>query len=173
MKTKFLTIAILLCTITTTQAQEQLSLSLYQDARLLILGDPDHGYSAGTLDFTIRLNMQGNQQKYGYLVVFPEFEYANIQGIYKRWSANIGYTFNKLILPKTEASAALGFGFTDRYGLSFLTWSLNGAINYKISNRIKASINSQLVQRKDLEHFYNETNAIRFSGFIGIEVKLF
>lgn len=173
MKTQILTIAIALLTLTTTQAQEQLSLSLYQDARLLILGDPDHGYSAGTLNFTARLNMQGKQQQYGYLVVYPEFEYANIQGIYKRYSANVGYTFNQLIIPKTEAMAALGFGFTDRYGLSWLTWSLNGTINYKINNRIKASINGQLVQRKDLKHFYNETNIIRFSGFIGLEVKLF
>src|SRR5690606_31889043 len=78
--------------------QERLSVSVLQDVRLGIVGDKEHNYDAFTLDILVRLKMQGNQQKYGYLTIYPEFEYADLKQSYIRYSANVGYTFNKLIV---------------------------------------------------------------------------
>ena len=63
-------------------AQEQLSISVSQDARLAVLGDKEHGYNAGTINVLFKLKMSGNQQKYGFMSVYPEFEYAAIKGDY-------------------------------------------------------------------------------------------
>ena len=40
--------------------------------------------------------MQGNQDELGYFVVAPEFEYADLQGTYRRYSVNVGYTLNSI-----------------------------------------------------------------------------
>ena len=152
------------------EAQEKPSLSIYQDGRLAFLGD-DKGNDSGTLNILARLKMQGNQQKWGYLVIFPEFEYADIVGSYKRYSANIGYALNKLIVNRTEATAALGYGWIDRYGYTTCSWSLSGTIAYKLKSHLKLNVLGQFTERTDLLLMYGE-NELRFSGFVGFEINL-
>jgi len=151
-------------------AQSNVSLSIHQDVRLGLIGD-DVGNDAGTINILARLKMQSNQQAFGYLVVFPEFEYAEIEGSYKRYSANVGYTFNELVVNNFEASLFGGWGFIDRYGKSFFSFGGSGEIAYVINNTIKASVVGQLTERKDLKYMYSK-NEIRFSGFIGLEINL-
>jgi hypothetical protein len=169
-KQNLIIIALILSSIVS--AQEQLSISLSQDARLGILGDKEHGYNAGTINVLVKLKMSGNQQKYGFLSVYPEFEYAAIQGDYYRYSANVGYTFNKLLIENLEAGSFIGYGIGERNGLTWDSFSLNGELAYKLSSKIKLLLNAQFVQRKDLELMYNDNNVIRFSGFFGIEFKI-
>jgi hypothetical protein len=152
-------------------AQERVSISIHQDFKLGVLGDDKHGYKAGTINILARLKLQGDQQKHGYMIVFPEYEHADILGTYKRYSANVGYTFNKLVINSLEATATLGYGWIDRYGKSLFSFSGSGELAYKI-NDFKLSIIGQLTERKDLAYLYGK-NEIRFSGFIGLEFNIF
>ena len=47
-------------------AQEKVSFGLYQDARLLLLGD-NHTNPKGTIDLIFNLQFQSSQKKHGYL----------------------------------------------------------------------------------------------------------
>lgn len=174
MKTKIIiTIALFILNTLLCIGQERLSLSVLQDAKLGIVGDSKHGYDAGTLDVLIRLNMQGNQQKYGYLVVFPEVEIANLKPNYVRYSANIGYTFNQLFINKLEVSGYGSYGWINREGMSTSSFGVIGEIGYKISDRFKILADLQVLQRKDLDVMYNDANVIKWSGFLGLEIKIF
>jgi len=147
-------------------AQDKVSLAVFQDARFLVAGD-NRGNDAGTINLLARFKMQGNQQAFGYMVIFPEYEYANLAGgKYVRYSANIGYTFNKLVISNLEANASGGFGYIDRFGTSH-SLSASAELAYKLSNRFKISILSQYTRRTDLQ-----TPVWRFSGFVGIELTL-
>jgi hypothetical protein len=169
-KFKIIILLILASSFSRTFSQQRLSLSVYQDAKFAFIGDKKRGYEAGTLNALIRFNMEGHQQKYGYMIVSPQFEYANIKGIYKRYSASVGYTFNKLIIKDLEASIAADFGFIDRYSKSFFSSGAIGSLSYPLNDYLNVSILSQITERKDLGWLYGKTK-FRYSGFIGIEVK--
>ena len=148
-------------------AQNKVSISIHQDTRLMILGD-NKGNDAGTINILTRFKMQGNQQRLGYMIVFPEFEYAEIDGKYYRYSANIGYTFNNIT--NIEASLSIGYGSINRYGKSMFSGSGSGELAYLLGN-VKLSLIGQLTERKDLKNLWG-TNEIRFSGFFGLEINL-
>ena len=150
-------------------SQDRVSLSIHQDARLALVGDGH--YQPFTANILARFKMQGKQQEYGYLIIYPEFEYAEIEGIYKRYSVNAGYTFNKLILDNFETSIQGGWGFIDRYDTGAFSFSLGGELAYKVTDRFKVSLIAQFTERKDLKWMYGD-NVIRFSGFLGIEYNL-
>lgn len=167
---KKLLLAIVLLS-TTINAQERVSISFYQDAKFLTQGDKERGYEAGTLNIVLRLNMQGNQEKYGYMIASPEFEYADIDGVYKRYSVNFGYVFNELVIPRVEIGATVGYGFIQRWYISPTSFSASGLLNYKVTDSLKISMMAQFTERKDLKLAYGK-NEIRFSGFIGLEINL-
>jgi hypothetical protein len=166
-----ISILITLLSVATCKAQEQISLSIHQDFKLGVLGDQEHGYDAVTLDLLFRVKLQGDQQKYGYMIVYPEFEYAQIDGLYKRYSANIGYTFNKLIVKNTEATATIGYGWIDRYSKTMFSFSATGELAYNFKS-FKLSMIAQFTERNDLYLFYGK-KAISFSGFVGVEFPIF
>lgn len=148
-------------------SQSKVSLTFMQDSRLLILGD-NKGNNAGTLNILSQFKMQGDQQEYGYMVVFPEYEIANLKGgKYERVSVNVGYVFNKLILNNFEAGINGGYGWIIRDNFTFNSFSVSGNLNYKITDNFKLTSALQLAQRKDLEK-----PVFRASGFIGIEFNL-
>lgn len=151
-------------------AQDNVSLSIYQDAKLLVSGD-DIGNGVGTVNILARLKMQGNQDKYGYFIVYPEYEYAEIKNLYKRYSIGIGYVFNKLILDKFEITPSINYGWIDRGGLNGFSVSASSELAYKLNDTFKLSLLAQITERKDLKILYND-NAFRFSGFIGFEINL-
>lgn len=170
MKKLFLLLAVLF--INTVTSQEKVSIQFTQDARLAILGD-GKSYDAGTLDFTASFQLQGNQQEWGYMVVYPEFEYAELEiAPYKRWTVNVGYTLNKLILDDLEMGASLSYGWIDR-GLSDFCWGANAFTKYKFNDTIKVVANLQLTERPDLEIIYGDKGVWRISGHLGIEISVF
>lgn len=168
-KTLILSVLILILASLALTAQERLSIELYQDARLAVAGG--NGYKAGTIDVLARFTMQGKQDKLGYFTVSPTFEYAEIDGIYKRYSLGVGYSFNKW-LRNSETQITLDYGWIDRFGKTSFSASATGAYKYLLSERIKLVALLQLTDRKDLKLFYDKTNTLKLSGFIGIEIDL-
>ena len=151
-------------------AQDNVSLSIYQDVRLLTIGD-DIGNDAGTIDMVVRLKMQGNQDKHGYLIVYPEYEYAEIKNIYKRYAVGVGYAFNRLVLDNFEITPSVNYGWIDRGGVNGFSVSGSLELAYEINDTFKLNLMSQITERKDLKILYND-NAFRYSGFIGLEINL-
>lgn len=127
-------------------SQESLSLGIYQDGKLLFIGD-DKGNDAGTIDIIARLEMQGKYDGYGYLVIFPQFEYAEIYGNYKRWSANAGYTLS--IINRVKITSYASYGWIDR-GISFESWGIGGEISYQIGS-FEISLLNEYVERQELD----------------------
>lgn len=169
---KLLLLAMLICSISF--AQRNVGVHVTQDFKLGVLGDKEHGYSAGTLDVCLRVIMEGNQSNVGYVIVFPEFEYANLAyKPYKRWSANAGYMFNELPIENLEAGLSFGYGFIDR-GKSDFSFGGNGFLGYKLSDTFKVIAVSQFTQRSDLPILYSgASKEWRFSGHLGVYIKVF
>ena len=87
-----------------TYAQERVSVSVLQDARLAVLGD-DIGNDAFTPDFIVRLDMEGIG-RFKYVSLRTEWEYANLAGgYYNRGSILVGYNW---IVKKFVLSSHLG-----------------------------------------------------------------
>lgn len=169
--TLFVLTLLMLITSTSIQAQDKISLQFTQDAKLGLTGD-GKAYGAGTLDVTMSIQLQGAQEKWGYFVVYPEFEYADLKyNSYKRWTVNVGYTLNKLFLDDLEMGGSVGYGFIDR-GVSGFCWGSNAWTKYKINNTIKAVANLQLTERPDLGFIYGNTGAWTYSGHLGLEISL-
>ena len=145
-------------------AQSRISLSVFQDAKLLTKGD-DKGNKAGTLNIISRLNLKGKQTNTGYLFVYPEYEYADLIVNYQRFSLGVGYSFNTL-LKNFDFPMSANYGFIDREGQSFSSFSFNGGINYKITKHLNLATNLQLTDRRELDKFV-------WSGGIGIEVLFY
>jgi hypothetical protein len=145
-------------------AQDNIGISLHQDGKLLIIGD-NIGNNAGTLDLVFRLKLQGYQDKWGYAIVFPEYEYSNLAGgKYVRYSINTGYVFNKLILDNLEVNITGGFGWIDRFGTTYSA-SFGSELAYKINKKIKASLMNQYTNRSDI-------GVWRYSVLWGLEFTL-
>ena len=150
---------------------QSISFGLYSDAKLLSKGDRLRGIPKGSKDLVFRFKMNGNQEKYGYLTVIPEFEYAEIDGNYRRYSANIGYTFNELILKNLEVTPILGYGWIDRYSVSTYSFGASLETLYNICEKMKIGFLHQFVERSDLEWLWGDSK-LRYSFFIGIEIIL-
>ena len=151
-------------------SQEKVSIAILQDVRLATIGD-NRGNEAFTLNILARFKMQGNQHKYGYIVLSPVFEYADLTDKYYRYGVDIGYTFNKLILKDFEATTMLGYGFIERKNISTSSVSGTLEISYKINSFLKIIQTNQLTQRTDLKWMYGD-NALRYSNFLGIEINI-
>ena len=153
--------------------QNKIGISVYQDARLLLVGDAKRGYGASTLDVLAQVKLQGSQLRNGYFFVAPQFEFANIEGDFYRYSIAIGHAFNDLLPNDLELSVALDGGSIDRFGKNLFSLGGFTTLSYKLNDTLKLSVLGQVVERKDLTFFYTNETEIRFSGFIGIEVNIF
>lgn len=151
-------------------AQKNVEFSFYQDLKLATMND-DHGNEPYTMDVVFKFRMNGNKQKFGYMYVAPYFEYAEIAGIYKRYAAEVGYTFDELIVKNFEASGGVNYGIQDRYGKNWLVLGADFELGYRITPNFKVKALAQLVERKDLKAFYGNYK-IGFSGFIGLTYAL-
>lgn len=164
-------IILLAATVNSCNAQSRVSFSIMQDLKFATIGDAKRGYDAFTPNIVARFKMQGNQFKHGYLIVFPEFEYAAIEGNYYRYSANVGYSFNNLLFQYWTYTPAIGWGMIDRYGKSFFSFGASLEISYSISNTFNIVALNQLTERKDLLWLWGD-NKIGYSFFVGLEIKL-
>ena len=132
-------------------AQEKVSLNVSVDGRLALLGD-DKGNEPLTLNTLIRFELQGNQQDYGFMFIAPEYEYADLDGgEYHRYSANVGYTFNRYAIERLEIGISMGFGYIVRDSRTYL--SIGGQVDfgYRLTDRIRTVFNMQFVDRTDIK----------------------
>ena len=144
-------------------SQEKLSVNLLQDVKLATIGDDKRGYKAFTVNFLARIKMQGNHQKLGYMIIYPEYEFADLKTKYQRYSANLGYVFNT-IFDDFELESSISYGFINHNGTTNSLGFWFGT-NYVINKALKINAGYQIVDRTDI-------NKIRYSGFVGLEIKI-
>ncbi len=166
---KKLLLALLITFSLTLSAQEKITALIAQDVRLLTKGSGS--YDSGTLNTILRVQLEARQDKVGYTSVFAEYEYGELSPIYKRYSLNASYTFNRLFIDDLELSAYLGYGIIDR-GFSKQSFGFGGSINYKLNETFKIVAVLQVIDRTDLGVLYNR-NRIVTSFFIGISTRIF
>lgn len=165
-------VVVLLLNVMSLFAQENVTINISQDARLALVGD-NRGNEPFTPNLSFRSEWQGKQQKWGYMVVAPEFEYADLQGgIYRRYSANVGYTFNKWV-KNIDFTSTLGYGLID-YNGGFRSFGSNFQISFTIFNGFKFFIDTEIVDRKDLTIYGDKTLGERLivSGKAGFKINL-
>lgn len=174
---KFLIILILLFTQVSSTSQGKISISVYQDARLIALGDKQSN-KAGTMDLLMNMKIQTKQKNYGYLVIVPEYEQADLQDTYKRLSLGVGYTFNRLYTPSMnflrdfEVTTTVSYGVINRFSNTDDSWSVSCETSYKINEWLKFGFLHQLTERTDLLFRYQDKK-IRYSFFFGLEFSPF
>lgn len=174
---KLFIILIILLPQETCFSQEKISLSIYQDARLMALGDKQTN-KAGTMNLLMNLKFQTKQKRFGYLVIVPEYEQADLQDTYKRLSLGVGYTFNRLyfsnlyFLKDVEVTTTLSYGVINRFSHSEGSWSCNAEVSYKVNDWLKIGVVHQLTERTDLLFRYQDKK-IRYSFFFGLEFSPF
>jgi len=177
---KIAVVIILLLNVFTLFSQNKVTINISQDAKLLLVGD-NHGNSAGTLDIAIRSEWQAKQGALGYIFIAPEIEIADLQETYKRYSANVGYTFNlgrvfqKRELENIETTASIGYGVIDHYE-GFQSWGANFQISYKVFKKVKVFLDLELTERRDLslwnEKYNDFQNRIKPSGKFGVKINI-
>ena len=157
---------VFLCT-----AQSKVNLSVYADAKLLTTGDT-RGNEAGTIDVIVKSEWSGNQQATGYLLVFPQYEIANLDGgVYRRYSAGAGYTFNTIV-KNIEFTPQINYGILNRFGRAFSSWDLGADISYRLTKNIKLSLLGTFTERKDLQYRWGIKDVYRFNGYAGLKLNL-
>jgi len=169
-----LIIALLLTfTVISTQAQEEIRLAVWQDARLAVSKDKTETLSPFTLDVLAKLKLTGKQTDAGYLVISPMFEYADLDGIYKRYAVDLGFTFNQSLLWGLEVTPSINYGIQDRWGKAFLVFGADLEVSIEITDGLRVSALGQLVERKDLDWAYGGNKHYQASGFIGLQYRIF
>lgn len=150
------------------QSQE-IRLAVWQDARLAVVGD-DKGNDAFTANTLIKLKLQGNQDRLGYLVASPYWEYADLQVNYNRFGFDLGYTFNQFILG-IEVTPSINYGIIDRAGRGYHSFGADLEASIPIVENLRLSLLGQAVDRADLAA-YNDREIV-LSGFVGLQFKIF
>lgn len=158
---------------TITFAQDNVTLNISQDARLLFVGD-NKGNKAPTMDLSIRSEWQGKQFNGYYFFIAPEFEYAQLAEDYYRYSANIGWTFNQWI-ENFSFTASVGYGVI-KHDFGTTSFGNNFQISYKANKIIEFFIDLETNERRDLL-IYESTDiifgtAFKTSGKIGVKFYL-
>lgn len=174
---KVFLLLVVICKTTSSFAQNQVTLGVYQDIRLLFFGDESSNHN-GTMDLILNLNVQTKQDAIGYFVINTEYEQANIQETLKRYSVNAGYTFNRLgnntlpFLQKFEINTSIGCGVIDRHDNFSTNFSANLGLFFRINEFVKISLKNQFLDRTDLMFKYKKRE-FRHSLFFGLEFSLF
>lgn len=164
-------VIMLLMGVLQSQAQE-IRLAVWQDARLAITEDETGNYQPFTLNMYTKLKLIGNQTEAGHLVVSPTFEYADLEVIYKRYAVDVGFVFDQSLIDGLEVTTSVNYGILDRWSKSWMVFGADLEASYELFEGFHISILGQAVDRKDLLWAYGD-NEIGFSGFIGLQYKIF
>jgi hypothetical protein len=148
-------------------ANAQESIGIFQDAKFLVLGDPDHNIDPLTIATTIYFKMYGNEQRLGKMYILVKANYTDLNPKYIRYGAEGGYQFD---FNKWEASVGIGIGSINRFEAS--TMSFQGVLGvwYRITPKIKLGALNKLTQRSDLS-YWNDSG-FRYEFDFGIEIEL-
>lgn len=162
-----LPLAIILTFINQCKAQDNISIGLYQDARLLFLGD-DRGNNPGTIDAKLDISLQGYQLNNYYFELRTQLEYANLKG---GDYASIMVIPNWVFGNDLELSSGVILGFIHRWKQSFLTYGLNLDMSYYLFDKLKISILGQYIKRNDLNYLWND-KSFKPNVYIGVKYNL-
>ena len=133
------------------QAQEKISIGIYQDGKLSFMKD-NHGNIPFTPDVIITVNLEGNQFKYYYFSIQPFYEFADLYGgKFHRYGFNTNWNFNHLIIPNTTIVLGAGLGSIVRENYGSLSYQANLEIRHKLLKWLEISIRTELVRRTELQ----------------------
>lgn len=169
------TTLLMLMSFNTITAQGSPTVLVQVDGKIMFFGDEEHNIDAGLNNVSIKSRWTGNQAKWGYLYVAPTFEYAKLTTDlpeYYRWSAEVGYTFNRFLEDRLEFGVYADYGITKR-GLANMSFGFGGTTGYKITKAMKVVATLQFVNRVDFEWIYNMPAEIKYSVFVGLEWTIF
>ncbi|WP_341217072.1 hypothetical protein [uncultured Wocania sp.] len=149
-------------------AQDQISFSILQDAKLLVSGDK-LGNEPLTTDLIFNMNWEGKQYDYYYFSIQTQYEHANLNGGYfRRYSVHGIWTLNSLLLPKLEIGFGAGIGMIHRNSEGMGSYSGTIDLSYPITKKLYATVKNEWVRRSDLN-----TPQLRYNLAIGLKYKAF
>ena len=151
--------------------QERLSVNGYVDGRLMLLGD-DKGNDAGTINAVFKMEWQGNDVGYGYLFVFPQYEFFDSSfAVMHRYSVGVGHTFYTPV-ENLEVSPQVSYGRLVRFKKGFSSFDVGGDISYKVSANVKISLLASVTERKDIPYIWGGPTVWRFNLYGGLKYLL-
>lgn len=155
--------------------------SISQDFKFMTTGDTKRGYSPGTRDLIYRLKLEDeNYLTLGIKgVLILEYEVADIQYGFERWSVGTGVAFDNVLSGKWLGVPDMWWRhtITGQYGWivrggNFTTGT--GLITLEHSTRLTEGFaliaSHQYMQRSDLGLFFEDYGVWRYSFFVGIEI---
>ena len=151
--------------------QNNIEISIQQDARLFLLGDKK-GNDPLTINILSKVEVPIYSLKKSYFSSYISIEYADLVGKnFKRYAFGAAYIVKK-VFSKIGAGVYVDFGKIYRKKVGFTSFSISGELNYKISKHLKFICTQQVTHRKDLKVLYNSKNDDIVSGFIGLKYSL-
>jgi len=168
MKKLFLISVILITAIAKGQTQtNRLDLILLQDIKLAMQGHEKTSKDSFTTDIRLSARLNSTQNYTGHWFLAPEIEYADLNIRFIRYSANIGYKFNRFH-DEISLSISGGYGLIDREGQAYQSIGIDVFLEYEITKRLSLTLNNQTLERKDVK-----SKDIVNSFFLGVNIKLF
>lgn len=151
-------------------SQEQLTFGIYQDVKLGLGMDKEHGNDKPTFDMIFNVNMEGNQFEYYYFSVQAQYEHADLYGgKFDRYGVNLMWNFNKLIIDDLTASFGFGGHVISRPWIDgMLSYSILNELSYEINDFLDVSLKNEFVKRSDLLN-----NKLGFNMYFGFKIKPF
>ena len=154
------------------KGQSDLSLSVHQDFRMLFVGD-ERGNGMYTPDILTKLEIDAFSFSNSKIVMYVGVEYADLLGSnFKRFLLGFGYIHEFIFLPKFNFGVLIDHGLILRNLGKFMGLSANFEVNYPVSEKLRASIIYQAIDRNDLTITYNTDRNIKGSVFLGLKIGL-
>ena len=165
------------------QDESFMSLSVYQDLKLLFVGD-DLGNSAFTPDILVKLEVDAFVLKNSSFFFLLGAEYADLKSSsFQRFSIGFGYKTSFPFLKKFVFGTSIDHGLMLRGKSSFLGnakvdessfmgLSLNFETTYPVTDKTRLSLMIQAIDRKDLSIRFTTGNTIRYSIYFGAKFTL-
>ena len=133
-------------------AQEKISIGIYNDVKLGLGLDKEHLNPNPTLDLIINVNLEGKQLNGYYFSLQPFYEQANLHsGYFKRYGFNTTWTFNSYY--RFETSITTGLGMILRHGIQLPSYQIGSEVSYELFSRFKIALKYEFIRRGDIQAF--------------------
>ena len=155
------------------KAQEyRMNLSLYQDMRLLFIGD-NRGNGMFTPNITLRFDTEIFNFKKSNVNLAFGLEYADLSSTsFNRFSLGVGFITEFSFLEKIRFGLYINHGIIFRRQGSYTGMSANFEATYPIFKKLRILLLYQVLDRIDLSTIYNTKNNIKGSVFLGVKFAI-
>ncbi len=154
------------------QSQSQMNLSIYQDFRLMFIGD-ERGNGMFTPNILAKLEVATFQINTNNIYLSFGLEYADLESApLHRFSLGVGYISSIPYLNKLQIGVFFNHGIIFRFKEKFMGFSGNFETSYPVAKKLRLSILYQLIDRNDLMIKYNTEKKIKGSVFLGLKMAL-